>query len=105
MIGAIRLLRIIGISEGISFLTLLLIAMPLKYFVDFPLAVKIVGWAHGILFMAFFVMVLVAVKPMKWRLMDVLIAWTASLVPTGTFFLDRSLKRRLNDLNSQGEAR
>ena len=43
----------IGIAEGISFLVLLLIAMPLKYFMQMPEAVKFVGWVHGALFVAF----------------------------------------------------
>jgi hypothetical protein len=46
-------LRKIGIAEGISFLVLLCIAMPLKYFFQQPMAVKIFGWAHGVLFVAF----------------------------------------------------
>jgi integral membrane protein len=45
--------RMIGIAEGISFLVLLIIAMPLKYFYNQPLAVKYVGWAHGALFVAY----------------------------------------------------
>ena len=45
--------RMIGIAEGISFLVLLLIAMPLKYFLNFPQAVKYVGWLHGALFVAY----------------------------------------------------
>ena len=96
----INALRFIGIAEGISFLVLLLVAMPLKYFVGLPLAVKIVGWAHGVLFMLYIVLVLAAIRPMKWSVMNVLIAWAASLVPTGTFFLDSSLKRRLKELSS-----
>jgi integral membrane protein len=43
-------LRIIGFIEGVSFLILLLIAMPLKYYFDLPMAVKITGWIHGVLF-------------------------------------------------------
>ena len=45
--------RMIGIAEGISFLVLLLIAMPLKYFLNFLQAVKYVGWLHGALFVAY----------------------------------------------------
>ena len=94
----IKLLRIIGIAEGISFLLLLLIAMPLKYFAGLPVAVKVVGWAHGVLFMLYLVLVLAAIKPMKWRIIDVLIAWAAALAPAGTFFLDRFLKKRQHEL-------
>jgi integral membrane protein len=100
----INALRFIGIAEGISFLVLLLIAMPLKYFLGLPLAVKYVGWAHGVLFMLYIVLVLLAIRPMKWSVMNVLIAWAASLVPAGTFFLDSSLKRRLKELSASPAA-
>lgn len=94
----IKFLRFIGITEGISYLVLLLIAMPLKHFMDMPLAVTIVGWMHGVLFMAYVLAVFIAILPMRWSILNVLIALAASLVPAGTFFLDPSLKRRLNEL-------
>jgi integral membrane protein len=50
--------RMIGIAEGISFLVLLLVAMPLKYFFNFPEAVKVVGWAHGALLLLLFILLL-----------------------------------------------
>ncbi len=90
----IKLLRIIGISEGISFLVLLGIAMPLKYYFDLPLAVKVVGWAHGGLFIAYIAVVFTSIKIMRWNFLDVLVALAASLIPFGTFFLDRSWKKR-----------
>ena len=49
----LKWLRKAGIAEGISFLVLLGIAMPLKYLFDQPMAVTIVGWAHGVLFVVF----------------------------------------------------
>jgi integral membrane protein len=94
----IRNLRIIGISEGISFLVLLLIAMPLKYYVGFPLAVKYVGWIHGILFIAYILAVFFSIKAMRWGWFAVLVALGASLLPLGTFALDRQLKRRQEEL-------
>jgi hypothetical protein len=36
MKSIIKNLRVIGIAEGISFLVLLLIAMPIKYFLGVP---------------------------------------------------------------------
>ncbi|MEP7128906.1 MAG: DUF3817 domain-containing protein, partial [Chitinophagales bacterium] len=48
-------LRLAGITEGISFLVLLFIAMPLKYFADIPEAVKYTGWLHGLLFILYLV--------------------------------------------------
>ena len=67
-----------GIAEGISFLVLLLVAMPLKYMFDFPIAVKVVGWAHGALFIAYIVVVFLSVRAMKWNLLDIAIALVAS---------------------------
>ena len=85
-------LRKAGIAEGISFLVLLLIAMPLKYFLQQPLAVKIVGWMHGILFIAFLVLAWEYKtdrnKSLKWFTL----AFLAALIPTGTFFFDKKLK-------------
>jgi integral membrane protein len=49
----LRRFRFIGIAEGVSFLVLLLIAMPLKYYFHYPLAVKIFGWMHGALFITY----------------------------------------------------
>ena len=93
-------LRLIGISEGVSFLVLLLIAMPLKYIMHYPMMVKVVGWAHGVLFILYIIAVLVAIKPMRWRIFGTLIALAASLVPLGTFILDKSLKRRLAEIKA-----
>jgi integral membrane protein len=90
----IKLLRLIGISEGISFLVLLAIAMPLKYYFGFPMAVKVTGWAHGGLFIAYILIVFLSIKVMRWRFIDVLVALAASLIPFGTFFLDKGWKNR-----------
>lgn len=94
----IKSLRIIGIAEGISFLVLLGIAMPLKYYFGFPLAVKYTGWAHGLLFILFILAVFLAIKPMKWNFLSVVVALAASLVPFGTFLLDKQLRKREREL-------
>lgn len=79
-------------------MVLLLIAMPLKYYAGWPLAVKYVGWAHGFLFMAYVGMVFLSIEAMKWNFFSVLVALAASLVPLGPFFLDKSILKRLNEL-------
>ena len=85
--------RTIAIAEGISFLVLLFIAMPLKYFAGFPLAVTIVGFVHGILFIAFMIMAWEVKgglhKNFKWYLL----CFIAAILPFGTFVLDKSLKK------------
>lgn len=94
----IRTLRITGLAEGISFILLLGIAMPLKYFFHLPLAVKVVGWIHGMLFMAYLLIVLLSIRIMKWSRTETLVALAASLIPAGTFWLDRSWKIREREM-------
>jgi integral membrane protein len=86
-------LRLIGWIEGISFLVLLLVAMPLKYLADLPMAVTVVGGAHGVLWVLFLLSVLECLIRLPRSLMWGIIAGIASVVPLGTFWLDGRLKR------------
>lgn len=97
---SIRNLRIVGILEGVSFLVLAA-AMVVKYGYGIPEAVKYPGWAHGVLFMLYMVAVPLAKKAMNWNFKWLLIAWTASLVPFGTFVLDRYLVKQEKELMAQ----
>jgi len=96
----IRNLRWIGIAEGISFLVLLGIAMPLKYWAGLPQAVKVVGWAHGLLFVLYIAAVFMAARPMKWGIVRIGLALAASLVPAGPFLLDKDLARKLKETSA-----
>ena len=86
-------LRLTGFLEGTSFLVLLLIAMPLKYFLGLPLAVKVVGMAHGILFILFIALSVIATLIYKWSMKKMLLLWLSSLIPLGTFYADYKLLR------------
>jgi integral membrane protein len=86
--------RLTGIAEGISLLLLLFIAMPLKYFAGRPEAVQLIGWMHGILFVAFMFAILVVLLQRKLPFRYAVLAVFASLVPFGTFYFDRLLKRK-----------
>ncbi|NBB20488.1 DUF3817 domain-containing protein [Runella sp. CRIBMP] len=86
-------LRIIGFLEGISFLVLLFIAMPLKYIADQPMAVKITGMAHGVLFVLYILYVIMAAVEYSWSIKKSVLAFLASLVPFGTFWADAKLFR------------
>ncbi|MCZ8520720.1 MULTISPECIES: DUF3817 domain-containing protein [Paenibacillus] len=86
-------LRVVGLLEGISFLLLLGIAMPLKYMLDLPQMVKVVGAAHGFLFVAYLLAVVHVTFVHRWSLLKVLGAVIASFLPFGTFVLDARLKR------------
>ncbi len=85
-------LRALGMVEAVSFLLLLSIAMPLKYFAGLPLAVKIVGWLHGLLFLAFCMVLLQTQQTQKWPLRWTAVVLIASLLPFGPFIIDRRLK-------------
>ena len=104
-------LRLIGFVEGWSFLVLLLVAMPLKYALDLPLPVKVVGSLHGGLFVLYVVAVLeVAVRRRFGGVGRVLefvgAAAVASVVPLGTFVLDGWLRRlQAEDARGLAESR
>jgi len=85
-------LRAAGMVEAVSFLVLLGVAMPLKYFAGMPLAVKIAGWVHGLLFMAFGVCLLVAHGERQWPVRWTATIFVAALLPFGPFVIDRRLK-------------
>ncbi|HKR05550.1 MAG TPA: DUF3817 domain-containing protein [Bacteroidia bacterium] len=95
-INSMKSFRVIAITEGISFLVLLFIAMPLKYFAGFPHAVMYVGWIHGILFIAFCIFLLLVKIKYGWSFKKSLIAFVASLLPFGTFVLDAKILSREN---------
>ena len=84
--------RLIAFVEGISYLVLLFIAMPIKYILDEPIVVKLVGMAHGGLFILFLLLLAVTAKECKWKIPFIGMAFIASLLPFGTFFLEKKLK-------------
>lgn len=86
-------LRMAGIAEGISFIVLLFIAMPIKYIAGDPRMVLYVGWVHGLLFMLF-ILALVTVKiNREWRFRKAFLSFLSSLIPFGTFVMDRNWKK------------
>ncbi|MEW9669329.1 DUF3817 domain-containing protein [Ammoniphilus sp. 3BR4] len=85
-------LRAIGLIEGVSFLLLLGIAMPLKYIAGIPEAVRVVGAIHGLLFVLYIMAVAHVTYRFRWSIAKVIGAVAASLVPFGNFILDRKLR-------------
>ena len=86
-------LRILAIAEGISYL-LFALTMPLKYMYDIPMPNKIVGMAHGFLFIAYCVWVILVAVDKKWKLSTTLAAGIASLLPFGTFIADAKIFKK-----------
>lgn len=91
MNSTIAQLRIIALLEGISFLVLLGICMPLKYQWGYPQPTKVVGMIHGILFLAYIYWTFMAASKYKWS--KPIIAWTllAAVLPFGTFVADKKI--------------
>lgn len=86
-------LRSVAFLEGLSYILLLFIAMPLKYLAGQPMAVRVLGSLHGALFVWLGLAVLSAMRnrgrDFPWGLR----IGIASLIPFGTFFLDGPLRR------------
>ena len=72
-----------------SYLVLLLIAMPMKYLLDMPLAVKYVGWAHGLLFVLYIGFLLVLGLMEKLSIKKLFFGFIASLLPFGPFVFEK----------------
>lgn len=88
---SIKQFKIVAILDGISFLVLLGIAMPLKYVYGHTEATQAVGMAHGLLFIAYVLMVVLIRKQLNWNLKTTFLALTASVLPFGSFVVDRKL--------------
>jgi integral membrane protein len=86
-------LRMIGMLEGLSFLVLLVVAMPLKYLWGYPLAVRIVGTIHGMLFIGVCVVLMNVKQVLGWELRRAGAILLAALVPFGPFVIDGRLRR------------
>ena len=85
--------RLISFIEGISYLVLIFIAMPLKYFAGIPLAVKIVGMAHGVLFILFVLALIIASKKYKWHFLSFQL-FVYSLIPFGFILIEKIIMKK-----------
>ncbi len=84
-----------GYLEGSSFLLLLFIAMPLKYMMGMPEAVKYIGMGHGVLFIAYILILFAAVSKIKMPIWAMPAGVLGSFLPFGPFIFDHVLKKRL----------
>lgn len=90
---SIRPLRIVAALEGLSFVLLLFVAMPLKYALGMPECVRIVGALHGVLFVAFGAALFRATLERAWPWTKALKMLLLTLIPFGAIPLERWLKR------------
>jgi len=89
--------KLINKIEGISFLILLFVAMPLKYSFGFPIATKIAGMIHGLFVFAYIYQVIEAKKEAGLTGKEIAIYTILSLIPFGSIYTDRELTKKISD--------
>jgi len=89
MIFSLKSFRIISIFEGVSFLVLLGIGMPLKYMAGIPEVVQVVGMAHGLLFIMYIFAAILIKQKLNWSMQTLLIVIFCSIIPFGPFYVER----------------
>jgi integral membrane protein len=82
--------RIIALLEGLSYILLLFIAVPIKHFGNDPTYVKLLGMPHGILFLAYIILAIMVGQELKWNTKILGIVLVASIIPLGTFYIDKT---------------
>ncbi len=90
MISLINIFRFIALLEGVSYILLLFIATPIKYLAEDPQYVKLLGMPHGVLFIAYIAFAFVFRKDFSWNNKQFIIVLLASIIPFGTFYVDRN---------------
>lgn len=88
-----KIFRIVSILEGVSFVLLLFIATPIKYFAGNDSFVKLLGMPHGLLFIAYVVLAIMLKYELNWSVKKLFIILLASIVPFGTFYIDKKYLR------------
>ena len=108
----IKLFRIVGYLEGTSYVLLLFVAVPIKYYADDPQLVKLLGMPHGLLFVTYVVLSIINSRILKWNAIAkypyIQMEWTAesfkeasktfqilisSILPFGTYYIDKKYFR------------
>ena len=90
----IKLFRLVAFLEGVSYILLLFIAVPIKYILDDPTYVKLLGMPHGILFVVYIIFSVIGKNKFKWSYIEFFIVSAASLIPFGTFYVDKKYLRK-----------
>ena len=90
----IRTFRMIALAEGTSFLILLCIAMPMKYMMGMPMAVRVAGSIHGFLFLLYVTRLATLRSKYQWDNRFSIQAFIASILPLGTFLFDKYLREK-----------
>ena len=84
----IKTFRIISYLEGISYILLLFIAVPIKYYANDSSFVKLLGMPHGLLFIAYVILSIINSKKYRWNSKKTVVVLISSIIPFGTFYVD-----------------
>lgn len=87
-------LRIVAFLEGLSFVILMGIAMPLKYYWGFEHATQAIGMIHGLLFILYLYLVFPVKSELEWSWLRTFVILTASVIPLGTFVAEYKVLRK-----------
>ena len=90
----------IALLEGISYIVLLGIAMPLKYLAGQPQMVEYTGWVHGLLFVLYMGFLIFAAVGYNWKAGRILLIFLAALLPFAPFIVERRLKKEMAQNNA-----
>jgi integral membrane protein len=93
-VSELKKFRLINKIEGFSYLFLLFVAMPLKYMAGFPIATKIAGMIHGVLFIGFVYQLITATDEVPFSKKEAFIFFVASLIPFGSFYVEAQCKEK-----------
>lgn len=88
-----RTFELVALLEGISFLLLLGVAMPMKYVAGVALATRIVGLLHGLAFIAYAVVLIDGLATRQWPVRTLALGLLAGLLPAGTFVFVSHVRR------------
>jgi len=91
----INIYRLTAFLEGVSYILLLFIAVPIKYLLNEAVYVKILGMPHGVLFILYIVFSIIAKIKYNWNFRKFLVISLVSLVPFGTFYIDKKYLTKL----------
>jgi len=85
----LKTFKIIALLEGVSFIIMMFVGMPLKYMGGNDIIIKLLGMPHGLLFVSYVILAFLIQNQMKWNVKDMAIILACSLIPFGTFWMDK----------------
>ena len=88
-----KLFRIVALLEGLSYILLLFVAVPVKYSLGEPPYVKLLGMPHGILFVAYLGFAFYFKQEQNWSIKVLFVVLLGSVLPFGTFYVDNKYLR------------